>query len=999
MKKLLALLLCVICMLFAAASANGTVGTIVADGVEYTLVEWYDDVYAVVTNCTEELQGDILFVPQEIEGYRVESVHLRNLPENINTLCTPSITVTIFEGDPTFTWLVYGSYEQAIEWGFAPIDGATDDTLVLLSADKFEMNSLLGWSNVDTFDLASYVMPEKLGVMLAAGMPASSDGSEHTAEAIQTEGLVCDGFTYDLRDNDAIYDSCVITALPEGQEVIIIPETLNGLKVLDVELKTALPEAAKVVFYPNDVWIYSFTTSAEFIGIRYCDYDSAQDWSSRVPSNMTADNYVVVDVEAFRLNSDGDVRTSSDGVTYNVADLPAEINGKALLAGKVSNLVTSGEKFTFVPYNDGVKITGFNVAADQTVVVVPPQLDGKNVERIELEYLPAQVEVVYLPEEPYMTIKSGTAKFIQIEYVDYNFVQQNKDSFKSIAREMGENDVVLHSLYEYTYTDGSYNSNYSASYPASEILTEIEGLKAWNNLSYSKLSYEHESIRYTYYNDEHTAVQIVSMPYTNGEILFVPSSVNGLRVSGINLGFLGERENMTVVYPNSAWLDSTKSIDLIHAFSYVDRFYYESNGYTVYADSMYLFADTPTVGLTYYYRHEYGDSDSKATIEYFDVPTQAGNVVLRNKLRLEDLTLYTHEDYSYVKLNDSDIAIVKYSNEFATKVTVPSRLDGLTVTAIFGDVYDAAFDSNELTSIELPATLKVLGDRAIGCWNLKTITIPDGLVEIGDEAFYNMSYKANALKLPEGVTKLGVSWSRGFGSKLKTIKLPSTITEIPASCFYQTSFSELKLTDTIQSIGASAFEKMSYLKTLTLPNTLTVIPDRMVANSEKLAKITIPENVVSIGNDAFAGCTKLASVTYKSKGALTTIGDGAFASSGLKKFAPPAGVTTIGKNAALSCSELTTVELPQTATSIGAYAFSGCEKLTKVTLPEGLTVLPEGLFNGCKKLAAVTIPASVTEISEYVFEGCSSKLILTVTAGSYAEEWANANGISVKVKK
>ena len=203
----------------------------------------------------------------------------------------------------------------------------------------------------------------------------------------------------------------------------------------------------------------------------------------------------------------------------------------------------------------------------------------------------------------------------------------------------------------------------------------------------------------------------------------------------------------------------------------------------------------------------------------------------------------------------------------------------------------------------------------------------------------------------------------------------------------------------IKSIGASAFENMYYLSSLTLPNTLTVIPDRMAAVCEKLSKITIPANVVSIGKEAFAGCTKFSSITFKGKNTLTTIGDSAFASTGLKKFAPPEGVTTIGAYVANTCNSLTSVVLPNSVTSVGEYAFNGCTKLSKVTLSNGMTSIPEGMFMGCKKLSAITIPASVTEIGDYAFEGCSSKLTITVTAGSYAEQWANENGYKVKVQK
>ena len=656
--------------------------------------------------------------------------------------------------------------------------------------------------------------------------------------------------------------------------------------------------------------------------------------------------------------------------------------------------------FTIEEHDDYVEITDVALEPDQSVLVVPATLNGKHVDRIEFQQFPEQLEVIYMHNNTYLSVESGEADYYEIDYVDYEFVMQNKDRFKTIHREMAEGDYALYDITFYHRTPNGSNSE-SKPYPAEDLITEHNGVKFLNGVYYYYLSYEHEGFTFTYASDDHSYVKIHNMPWdASSDILFVPSNVNGVEVSSIDLSFVGTREELTVVYPSSCWLEEAADIDVVHAFRYTDRAYRERHDYSFDINYAELYSDVPTIMVTYYYLYEYGSQNSDATVEYYDVPTSVNGFRVLNRLEKDDLKIYQHGDYTYVKLNDTDVAIVGYSNEFATSATVPNRLDGLTVTQIFGlSSWDYGIQSSELTNLELPATLKVLGRNAISCSNLKTVSIPSGLEELGTRAFYNVGYKANTLKLPEGLTKLGASWSYGYSSRLKTIKLPSTVTEIPEYSFYRAYFKELKLTDSIKSIGASAFENMYYLSSLTLPNTLTVIPDRMAAVCEKLSKITIPANVVSIGKEAFAGCTKFSSITFKGKNTLTTIGDSAFASTGLKKFAPPEGVTTIGAYVANTCNSLTSVVLPNSVTSVGEYAFNGCTKLSKVTLSNSMTSIPEGMFMGCKKLSAITIPASVTEIGEYAFEGCSDKLTITVFAGSYAEQWANENGYKVKVQK
>ena len=73
-------------------------------------------------------------------------------------------------------------------------------------------------------------------------------------------------------------------------------------------------------------------------------------------------------------------------------------------------------------------------------------------------------------------------------------------------------------------------------------------------------------------------------------------------------------------------------------------------------------------------------------------------------------------------------------------------------------------------------------------------------------------------------------------------------------------------------------------------------------------KVTIPNNVTSIGDGAFNNNENLTSVTI------------------------PNGVTTIGQNAFFFCSNLTNVIIPRSVTSIETYAFSICPNLKSVTI-------------------------------------------------------------------
>ena len=127
-------------------------------------------------------------------------------------------------------------------------------------------------------------------------------------------------------------------------------------------------------------------------------------------------------------------------------------------------------------------------------------------------------------------------------------------------------------------------------------------------------------------------------------------------------------------------------------------------------------------------------------------------------------------------------------------------------------------------------------------------------------------------------------------------------------------------------------------------------------------------NVVSIGNNAFYGCSSLTSVGDLS--ACTSIGYQAFYNcSNLTSVGDLSACTSIGGSAFSGCSSLTSVDL-SACTSIGGGAFSGCSSLTSVDL-SACTSIGGGAFSGCSSLTSVDLSAC-TSLGGGAFSGCSS---------------------------
>lgn len=112
----------------------------------------------------------------------------------------------------------------------------------------------------------------------------------------------------------------------------------------------------------------------------------------------------------------------------------------------------------------------------------------------------------------------------------------------------------------------------------------------------------------------------------------------------------------------------------------------------------------------------------------------------------------------------------------------------------------------------------------------------------------------------------------------------------------------------------------------------TTIPPLQFIEQRYLTLVTLPSEVVTIGNNAFNGCVALALTSLPS--GVTNIDRSAFSGcTNLALTSLPSGVTNIGNNAFSNCFNLTSIVFEGTPTSIVSNAFAGCTNLTDIKVP------------------------------------------------------------------
>lgn len=200
------------------------------------------------------------------------------------------------------------------------------------------------------------------------------------------------------------------------------------------------------------------------------------------------------------------------------------------------------------------------------------------------------------------------------------------------------------------------------------------------------------------------------------------------------------------------------------------------------------------------------------------------------------------------------------------------------------------------------------------------IEIAAGITAIGAHAFEGYE-KISKIELPDSVTELG-EYAFNHCSGVTSVRLSNNLTEIKA-----TALSDLGTTSNVVGSVANPIS-------ITLPDSLLYIRGKAfsLSNGSGLkGDLTIPDNVQSIGEDAFVNNHGLTGNLTIGK-SVKEIGRGAFSSCNFTgKLSVPGSVTKIGEKAFMS-NKFTSIQIANGVTSIGEYAFSGCTSVHSIDL-------------------------------------------------------------------
>ena len=314
----------------------------------------------------------------------------------------------------------------------------------------------------------------------------------------------------------------------------------------------------------------------------------------------------------------------------------------------------------------------------------------------------------------------------------------------------------------------------------------------------------------------------------------------------------------------------------------------------------------------------------------------------------------------------------------AKTVTISDKVRNMMSNSFKLPKLETIYYDGNLTDL---CSIAIEGDNVFA--RFTTMNIKD---DAGETVHNNTHYADFATKYEAGLT------------------VPSGVTSIKRGFFYKNKMvSIVTLPATVSEIEDYAFAESKGLTSVTLsvPNgtdkSVTKIGDRAFYHCDNLTTFS-NYNVTyleSIGSEAFAFTKFALFVTYNS---LTSIGDGAFLSSGITSIRIPNTVDYIGDDAFTDTDKLEDVKIY--IDSIGewldrSYSFGTSkdtirkvhlidsntgDEFIDIVIPNSITELPEYAFYNCTSIRSISYEdgTQISEIPAHAFENCTSLLVANI---------------------
>ncbi len=295
-----------------------------------------------------------------------------------------------------------------------------------------------------------------------------------------------------------------------------------------------------------------------------------------------------------------------------------------------------------------------------------------------------------------------------------------------------------------------------------------------------------------------------------------------------------------------------------------------------------------------------------------------------------------------------------------------SSLESLTIGKSVEKIGASAFSGTALRAVDIPSSVKIIDGRAFAdCTYLKEVNLGEGVSELKYEAF-------------SGCTALS------------TVKGGENLMSADDDIFLSVPWFEGK-TEEFFMLGNVLIKYNGTESQVEIPENTTGISNVFSGNAH-ITKVSLPDTLQHIGAEAFEGCTSLSKINTDN---IKYAGNNAFSQTpylkDLKTDSNGFGIIGDGILLKYTGSEKNII-IPKNVKYI-SDAFENNTSIISVTLGKNTEALGTDSFSGCTKLNSVTVSEALEYIDEFAFIDCG---ITEFNAGKnkYANDWATRYGLS-----
>lgn len=280
---------------------------------------------------------------------------------------------------------------------------------------------------------------------------------------------------------------------------------------------------------------------------------------------------------------------------------------------------------------------------------------------------------------------------------------------------------------------------------------------------------------------------------------------------------------------------------------------------------------------------------------------------------------FTVDGLTYTTLSETTVSVKKFVE--GSDVVIPAKVEDPATNTEYDvvQIERQAFYNAAVTSISVPASVKHVEPYAFWKATAESVKFADGTETIGYGAFRECT-RLTSVILPETLKELGSVWD-------------------------------------VTGLGGAAFHGCTALQEITIPASITVLPQMTFCECSNLSKVNLPETLTEIDERVFELCSSLK--TFNFPASVTTLGHGVFNKSGLVNPTVPGVIKIIPNSAFLWCQNMTAFTIEEGVEEIGKSAFADCRGYTEIKVPNSVEWIRSDAFAGNEHVKEIHLGSGV----------------------------------------